>query len=304
MSLPRFADFLKSPHHAWLALLTLGGSVALGGTFPLIIGAAAYALGWVYLPDSRLLRAWRAKRAASKKDHNGLSEADTSIRLLRERKALYQALIPTRRERYDELVAVAKAIEKRLSEQAAKSGLLSVETQLQQLDQLMWTYLLLLKTEQDQRAFLSTEDTARLQRDIQSLEFEVGELTGQTERLEAAGDFTLALTRKRMLDSKRDRLEAVRKRFERVRETESHAELAVSEQERLASLVRLIRADLLSSNDVSHFTHHINSGAMQLGSTQAWLSEIEPLSSSLSIAQSSRRMGYGLDPERPTSETI
>jgi len=134
MSLQRFADFFKSPHHAWLALLTIGGAAALGGTFPLIMGATAYALGWVYLPDSRLMRTWRAQRDAAKRKQSGETSGDSSTNLLRERKALYQALIPTRRERYDELIGIAKTIEKRLSEQAAKSGLVSVETQLQQLD--------------------------------------------------------------------------------------------------------------------------------------------------------------------------
>jgi hypothetical protein len=50
--------FAKSPYHAWLGLLTLGIGVATLSGIGVVAGAAAYALGWIYLPDSPLFKRW------------------------------------------------------------------------------------------------------------------------------------------------------------------------------------------------------------------------------------------------------
>ena len=60
--LEKLKAFAKSPHHLWLGLLTLGVGVATVSTIGLVAGVAAYALGWIYLPDSRLFNNWLAKR--------------------------------------------------------------------------------------------------------------------------------------------------------------------------------------------------------------------------------------------------
>ena len=40
-------EFLKSPYHAALGLVTLGAGFASGAFLPLIAGATLYALGWI-----------------------------------------------------------------------------------------------------------------------------------------------------------------------------------------------------------------------------------------------------------------
>src|SRR5207249_3294156 len=42
-------EFLLSPHHAWLGLLTLGAGFIAAQPLALVGGATAYALGWIYL---------------------------------------------------------------------------------------------------------------------------------------------------------------------------------------------------------------------------------------------------------------
>ena len=52
-------EFLKSPQHAALGLLTLGAGFMSGMILPLIAGATIYTLGWIYLPDLPFF-AWAA----------------------------------------------------------------------------------------------------------------------------------------------------------------------------------------------------------------------------------------------------
>ena len=55
-------EFLKSPQHAALGLLTLGAGFMSGMMLPLIAGVTCYALGWIYLPDMPFFRRWVHKR--------------------------------------------------------------------------------------------------------------------------------------------------------------------------------------------------------------------------------------------------
>ena len=57
--------FLKSPHHAALAAATLGLGFASGEPLYFIVGAAAYVVGWVFLPDLPFFRKWVGKKQAA-----------------------------------------------------------------------------------------------------------------------------------------------------------------------------------------------------------------------------------------------
>ena len=59
-------EFLKSPHHLWLGLGTLGAGFLLATPLTLIIGATAYALGWIYLPDLALFKRWVDRRSENR----------------------------------------------------------------------------------------------------------------------------------------------------------------------------------------------------------------------------------------------
>src|SRR6266487_952940 len=96
-------EFLKSPHHIVLGLLTLGLGFMSAELPPLIAGATAYALGWIYVPDLGFYRRWidshhdAAKRAAA---------LEQVAAFVKRRDALLATLSSSRRTRYDLLAEV------------------------------------------------------------------------------------------------------------------------------------------------------------------------------------------------------
>src|ERR1035437_8397934 len=60
-------EFLKSPQHAALGLLTLGVGFMSGMMLPLIAGVTCYTLGWIYLPDLPFFRRWVDRRREAAK---------------------------------------------------------------------------------------------------------------------------------------------------------------------------------------------------------------------------------------------
>src|SRR5438876_2036119 len=96
-------EFLKSPQHAALGVLTLGVGFMSGMLLPLIAGATCYTLGWIYLPDLPFFRRWVDRRHdAAKRAQEMQKVAD----FVRRRDALIASLAPDRRDRYSRLAAV------------------------------------------------------------------------------------------------------------------------------------------------------------------------------------------------------
>src|SRR5437867_13339089 len=94
-------EFLKSPQHAALGLLTLGAGFMSGMLLPLIAGATVYALGWIYLPDLPFFRRWVDRRYDAVKR---AAEMQKVAEFVKRRDALVGSLSPERRERYARLV--------------------------------------------------------------------------------------------------------------------------------------------------------------------------------------------------------
>ena len=59
------SEFLPSPHHAALGVLTLGLGFLSANLLGLIVGGTLYALGWIYLPDLAFFRSWVDRRGAT-----------------------------------------------------------------------------------------------------------------------------------------------------------------------------------------------------------------------------------------------
>src|SRR6266567_2341783 len=91
------AEFFKSPHHAALALLTLGLGFLSAQLLGLIVGLTAYVLGWIYLPDFPFFRRWVDRRQDNVKR---TAEAQKVMEFVQRRDALLRSLSPQRRERY------------------------------------------------------------------------------------------------------------------------------------------------------------------------------------------------------------
>ena len=134
--LDKLKTFAKSPHHAWLGLLTLGAGLATLSGIGIVAGLAAYALGWIYLPDSRLFKNWLAAR---QQGDDGKKLRD----FLYQRRQNYEALRTAARDRYDSLAAEIEALQQEFRRDHRLNAEI-VRQRNERLSNLAWTYLRLL----------------------------------------------------------------------------------------------------------------------------------------------------------------
>src|SRR5437868_88853 len=102
------SEFLKSPHHVALGILTLGLGFMSGQLLPLIVGATLYSIGWIHIPDMGLFRGWVDKRRTSQREAAALAQVNEFIK---KRDLLLSTLSSSRRARYENLAAVCRDIE-------------------------------------------------------------------------------------------------------------------------------------------------------------------------------------------------
>jgi hypothetical protein len=245
--------FAKSPHHAWLGLITLGAGLATVSTIGLIAGLAAYALGWIYLPDSRLFKNWLAAR---KQGDEGAKLRD----FLYQRRQIYDALRSPARARYDSLAAEIGD----LQEAFRRDPRLNPEVLRQRserLSSLAWTHLRLLHTGEMLDHLIETEDPVDLERKIATMDQELAAIEPGSKP--------------GLVESMQSRLQSLKSRLDKRRSAEESRELTASEQERIAELVKLFRADHLASRDAGALSHEIDGAAVQLDRTNDWLRGLE-----------------------------
>jgi hypothetical protein len=251
--LEKLKAFARSPHHAWLGLLTLGAGLATLSGIGAVAGLAAYALGWIYLPDSRLFQSWLAAR---RQGDDGKKLRD----FLYQRRQIYDALRSPARARYDALAAEIESLQQEFRRDHRLNAEI-VRQRNERLSNLAWTFLRLLHTGEMLDRFIESEDPGDLARKIGAME---QELAG----LDPAAKAGLA-------ESLRSRLESLKSRLDKRRGADESRELTASEQERIAELVKLFRADHLASRDAGALSHEIDGAATQLDRTRDWLSSLE-----------------------------
>src|SRR5215831_11677122 len=144
-------EFLKSPHHAALGLLTVGLGFLSAELLPLIAGATIYALGWIYLPDLPFFHRWVDHRKDSVR--KGADEQKVA-EFVRRRDAMIGSLDYPCRERYARLSQVCKDIETATADSPLASPDAATDPRLRKLDELMWTYLRLLIIQRSLEQFL------------------------------------------------------------------------------------------------------------------------------------------------------
>ncbi len=262
--LQRLGAFLRSPHHAWTALLTLGLGVATASVPGMIVAAAVYALAWVFFPDARWFRAWAQRRAEV--SGNSAAEA-TAARFEEERAKVYMQLSPAGRKTYDALARVVEEV---------RSGSGGPDSpHAGRLGQLAWTYLRLLLTKETLSAFCAKEKSPQIEGEIASARAEVADLEGQARVAEDRGDAAGAGGLERLLQSKRSRVLGLERHLEHVRKAEGDLALTEAEIERLFDAVRLIRADLVTRRDPDALGTEIDRTTAHFHRTRDWLRELE-----------------------------
>ena len=265
----RWRAFLQSPHHAVMAVATLGAGFATGEPLYFVAGATAYVLGWVYLPDMEFFRNWLVKRASA--ETSG-AEAAEIAQFKRRREAMLSSLSSPLRERYHLLARVCRDIEQAAADADASGFNITADTRLRKIDELMWMYLRLLSMQQSLQTFLETERTEDLAGCVAEAEEEARALEAE---IKGMADSAASDNKQRLLASRRDRLDVLRKRAERVNEAEGNLELVISEQERLSEQIKLIRADAVATKSASAVSARIDASVEHLNETNKWLSEMD-----------------------------
>lgn len=292
----RWRAFLQSPHHAVMAIATLGAGFATGEPLYFVAGATAYVLGWIYVPDMAFFRRWVEKRATSE---TSAVEAAELAQFKRRREAMLNSLGSPLRERYHLLARVCRDIEKAAVETDEFN--LSADTRLRKIDELMWMYLRLLSMQQSLQTFVETEQHEDLAGSVSEAEQEMAALEAEVHSL---GDTAAADSKQRLLESRRDRLDVLRKRMQRVEEAESNLELVISEQERLSEQIKLIRADAVATKSASAVSARIDASVEHLNETNKWLADMDQfrdLAGDLPMVPS--RVGFEAGPPRLPSAT-
>jgi hypothetical protein len=293
-------EFFKSPHHAGLALAAIGSTCVLGPNFfplSLIAGATAYVLGWVYLPDLPFFRRWADRRKEAQK----LAASQGEIAdFARQRDTALAKLSAARRNRYQTLAVVCRDIETATAENSLTPNDPASDPRLRKLDELMWTYLRLLSIEESLDQFLETESREEVPRLLKEAEAEVGELSSEVDALKAkSAPASLRETRERLLASRFERLEVLRKRQQRIEQAQANHELVVSEQERLDQQIKLIRADAIATKNAGNFSARIDATIEHLHETNKWLAEMDEFKNLVGdLPRTPGRIGY-----EPTTTT-
>lgn len=265
-------EFLKSPHHAALGLLTVGLGFLSAELLPLIAGATIYALGWIYLPDFSFFHRWVDHRKESaKKGADQQQVAD----FVRRRDAVISSLDYKCRERYGRLSQVCKDIETATSDSPLAAPDALTDPRLRKLDELMWTYLRLLGIQRSLEQFLETEQGENLPDLVKDAEAEVVKLNAELNALKDKGDTGTFDIRQRYLNSRVERLDVLRKRLQRGDQAQANLQLVMSEQDRLEQQIKLIRADAVASKNAETLTARIDATVEHLDQTNRWLSELD-----------------------------
>ena len=284
------AEFLKSPHHATLGLLTLGVGFMSGMLLPLIAGATVYTLGWIYLPDLPFFRRWVDRHHESSRR---AAEMQKVADFVQRRESLVSCLSPNRRERYRRLSQVCKDIETASSDSALASADSTTDPRLRKLDELMWTFLRLLGIEESLERFLDTERREDIPAMLKDADAEAARLTKEVDALKDKGDNGAFETKQRYLNSRMERLDVLRKRQQRIEQAESNLQLVVSEQERLEQQIKLIRADAVATKNAETLTARIDATVEHLDQTNKWLSEMDEFKDLVGdMPNTELRLGY------------
>jgi chemotaxis protein histidine kinase CheA len=286
-------EFFKSPHHAALALVTLGGGFILGATIhlALLVGVAAYALGWIYMPDMPFFRHWVDRRGKAAEDAAAQAQV---TKFVQQRDALIASLMSASRSRYESLAAVCRDIEAASADTPLTPDNPDDDPRLRKLDELMWTYLRLLSIEDSLKEFLETERREDVPGIVKNAEAEMAQLSAEFEDLKKKGASVAVLDPKeRLIDSKLERLDVLHKRQERIQQAQSNLELIMSEEDRLEQQVKLIRADAMASKNADTLSARIDATVEHLDQTNKWLSEMSDFRDMVGeMPDSPKRIGY------------
>ncbi len=282
-----FARFLRSPHHAWLAALTLGLGFMSAHIGLFALGISAYALGWIYLPDMAVFQNWLKTKDDALNDQTSRQQAQA---FLARRDNLLAELSADRSRRYYEIASICRDIE-RVTRDSSQQDTQS-DPRLRKLDELMWTYLRLLVLEASLDQFLSTEKQENIPQSIAAGRAEVDQLEAEIKASVSKGESPSAKIR--LAESRKERLSALSKRQDRVNEAADNLTLVKAEQDRLVDQIKLLRADSVAARNAETLTARIDATVENLSQTNKLFAEMDQFKDLVSedLPQTTERLGF------------
>lgn len=275
--------FLKSGDHAALALLTLGATFASGEPLALVIGAALYIVGWVYLPDRA---GFRAKVNARANAVDATRESAVFATLQTERARLFAQLNDAARQRYEALARVCADIEEQLA--IAPAGTIAPADKL---DGLMWSYLGLLATERRLDSHLVKEDSENFSARIEEFDAELKTLEEELAR--TAPESPSYETKFRLVGAKQEGLEALRRRYEQFNRSMDNLAVVRAEQTRIEEQLKLLRSDFFANQSADALARRISDTIDSLSTGSRVATELTPTMPELPTLRT-KRVGYKL----------
>jgi hypothetical protein len=281
---PRWREFLASPHHAALALATLGLGFLSAEPLYLIAGATAYIVGWIFVPDLPLFRRYLDHKNAGAQQ---AVEQQEMAEFAAKRNALIEGLTPSRRQRYFDLTKVCKDIEEAMADSPD-------DPRLRKLDELMWTFLRLLTIEESLFELLEKETRENVPGLLAEASAEVERLRAEVAAQKAKGASPALDARERLLTSREEVLATMQKRADRLETAQTNLALVQSEQQRLEQQIKLIRADSIATRNAGALTARIDATVENLEHTNQLLSQMDQFRDLLTdLPVSAQRTGFG-----------
>jgi chromosome segregation ATPase len=289
-------EFFKSPQHIYMALGTVGAGILSGQLFGVALGFTAYALGWIFMPDTNYFK----KKIDDKESGAKKAEENAKAEAFRIKQAkVLSSLNEEHLEMYKKLKGVCYDIEKIFVDAGD-----DVQTlRLGSLDKLMWAYLRLLGMKELLTNFLETEAEGSLDDQIDDATKELKVLNAELKENKDALP-SLIDTKERVIKSKQDRLDALKQRRERVEQAKNNLEYVIAEQERLHEQILLMRSDVMASRDAQSLSLKIDATVDHIEEANKIMKEFEGISEITDDVPlfSETRMGYGEVPESQDSQ--
>ncbi len=276
-------SFWKSPFH-WGALGVGFLGLASATAFGMIFGAAAYLIGLVFLPGIH------AKILLKKEEEEREIRQQEKVEAFQEkRRNIINNLSAENRQKYNVMVVICKAVEQG-SYSNDDAALLQ-----RKLDELSWTYLRLLEIQGALEQFAKSEKEEDLSSDVAEAEREIGLIVKQ---IEDTGGPTKNEGKQRLLQSRMERLDSLRKRADRGSKAADNLRLVESEQERIIDQAKLIRADIVANRSPDVLSAQIDATVETIGQTNRWLTQMDDLQGALGeMPATEERIGYGASEE-------
>lgn len=284
-------EFVHSKYHMWLGIGTVGLGLWSASFFGLIIGVTAYVVGILMLPDSKF---FRSKIDTRIKAENEEAERAKVAEFRKKRDEQLHSLSASNQGKYYILSTVCRDIEKVSTDNVSASGSMTFESGLRKLDELMWTYLRLLKMEDALRLYLEVERKEDVPTRITEAETELTQLNERLQSTQNVDNKPKLDHLQRLISSRIERLEVLKKRIQRIDTAKQNIDLVVSEQDRLCEQIKLLRADSIATKNADVLSMRIDASVEHLNETNKWLSEMDEFVDLVdNMPDTPMRVGYG-----------